>query len=82
MIVARGFPAAPPSRTSPWPRSSSDRLYAAITQGHGAMFGMVCAGGPADRWAIVAYIPRPATEPGRTGGAPAEDDRAKLEATR
>ncbi|MFD1283230.1 c-type cytochrome, partial [Methylobacterium goesingense] len=56
MIVARGFPAAPPFAGERLAAATSDRLYAAITQGHGAMLPMGAQVAPADRWAIVAYI--------------------------
>lgn len=56
MIVARGFPAAPSFADARLRGASADALYRAITQGHGAMFGMGAQVAPADRWAIVAYI--------------------------
>lgn len=56
MIVARGFPAAPSFADERLRSARSDRLYAAITEGHGAMFPMGAQVAPADRWAIVAYL--------------------------
>ena len=82
MIVARGFPAAPALADEPLASASSDRLYAAITQGHGAMFGMGAQVAPADRWAIVAYIRALQLSQGARVARLPEDDRAKLEATR
>ena len=82
MIVARGFPAAPAFAEERLAAASSDRLYAAITQGHRAMFGMGAQVAPADRWAIVAYLRALQLSQGaRVASLPGED-RAKLEATR
>lgn len=82
MIVARGFPAAPAFTDQRLASASSDWLYAAITQGHGAMFGMGAQVAPADRWAIVAYIRALQLSQGARVASLPEDDRATLEATR
>jgi mono/diheme cytochrome c family protein len=80
MIVARGFPAAPAFSGEDLRAASSDRLYAAITQGHRAMFGMGAQVAPADRWAIVAYVRALQLSQGAEVARLPEEDRAALRA--
>ncbi|MDB5648026.1 cytochrome c [Methylobacterium sp.] len=80
MIVARGFPAAPAFSGADLRAASSDRLYAAITQGHRAMFGMGAQVAPADRWAIVAYVRALQLSQGAEVASLPEEDRAALRA--
>ncbi len=56
IVVRRGFP-APPSFHEPRDRGEPvGRLYEAIAQGYGIMYGFGDRITPRDRWAIVAYI--------------------------
>ncbi len=56
IVVRRGFP-APPSFHEPRDRGEPvGRLYEAIAQGYGIMYGYGDRITPRDRWAIVAYI--------------------------
>jgi mono/diheme cytochrome c family protein len=56
VIVQRGFP-RPPSYFGEALRNASNQLlYEVITHGYGVMFSYADRVGPADRWAIVAYI--------------------------
>lgn len=56
MVVRRGFP-APASFHSTSVRAASDaHLFDVITSGYGVMYAFADRIGPADRWAIVAYV--------------------------
>ena len=56
MVVRRGFP-APASLHTPLMRAASDaHLFDVITSGYGVMYPFADRIGPADRWAIVAYV--------------------------
>lgn len=56
MIVERGFP-PPPDYASPRLRQTSARhIFDVITDGYGVMYPYKSRVGPADRWAIVAYV--------------------------
>ena len=66
-----------PSRRAP-EGGGSDRLYAAITQGHGAMFPMGAQVAPADRWAIVAYVRALQLSQGAEVASLPAEDRARL----
>jgi cytochrome c553 len=56
IIVARGFPQPKSFLTSRVRGEPAGELYATITHGTGVMFGFADRIGPADSWAIVAYI--------------------------
>ena len=56
MVVRRGFP-APENFDAASQRGASDaHLFDVITSGHGVMYAFADRIGPADRWAIVAYV--------------------------
>ena len=56
IVVTRGFP-SPPSYLDPRLVAAPDRhFYDVVTRGYGAMYPYAARVGPADRWAIVAYI--------------------------
>ncbi len=79
MIVARGFPAAPSFASPRLVSAHSNRLYAAITEGHGAMLPMGAQIAPADRWAIVAYLRALQLSQGADVASLPAEDRARLE---
>jgi mono/diheme cytochrome c family protein len=79
MIVARGFPAAPSFASARLVSASSDRLYAAITEGHGAMLPLGAQVAPGDRWAIVAYLRALQLSQGAEVARLPAEDQAKLQ---
>jgi mono/diheme cytochrome c family protein len=56
MIVQRGFPHPPSYDSDALRNAPSQHFYDVITHGYGVMFSYADRVGPADRWAIVAYI--------------------------
>jgi mono/diheme cytochrome c family protein len=56
MIVQRGFPAPPSYYIDRLRQAPVQHFYDVITNGYGIMFPYAARVGPADRWAIVAYI--------------------------
>jgi mono/diheme cytochrome c family protein len=53
-VTARGFPRPADFRAQP--TLTSDRIYAAISQGSGVMYGFADRVLAPDRWAIAAYV--------------------------
>lgn len=56
MVVQRGYPKPPSLESADALNQSAGRIYGAIANGKGIMFSYAAQIGPADRWAIVAYI--------------------------
>ncbi len=56
MVVRRGFPAPASLHTLPMRAASNAHLFDVITSGYGVMYPFADRIGPADRWAIVAYV--------------------------
>ncbi len=55
-VVQRGFPAPPSYHIDRLRQAPNQHFYDVITHGYGVMFSYAQRVGPADRWAIVAYI--------------------------
>ncbi len=56
MVVRRGFPAPTSLHAAPMRAASDTHLFDVITSGYGLMYPFADRIGPADRWAIVAYV--------------------------
>jgi len=56
MVVRRGFPAPASLHTAQMRAASDIHLFDVITSGYGVMYAFADRIGPADRWAIVAYV--------------------------
>jgi mono/diheme cytochrome c family protein len=56
MVVRRGFPAPASLHGAPLRAASDAHLFDVITGGYGVMYPFADRIGPADRWAIVAYM--------------------------
>jgi mono/diheme cytochrome c family protein len=56
MVVQRGFPAPPSFHSDRLRAAPASHFYDVITNGYGAMYSYAARVGPADRWAIAAYI--------------------------
>jgi mono/diheme cytochrome c family protein len=56
VIVQRGFPAPPSYYIDRLREAPAQHFYDVITHGYGAMYPYAARVGPADRWAIIAYI--------------------------
>ncbi|WP_428375748.1 c-type cytochrome [Lichenicoccus sp.] len=79
MIVRRGFPHPPDLHAAALRRMPAAGLYDVIDRGYGVMYGYGDRIGPADRWAVIAYL----RALQRSGDVPASaltaDDREKLD---
>jgi mono/diheme cytochrome c family protein len=83
MVVRRGFPAPASLHGAPLRAASDAHLFDVITGGYGVMYAFADRIGPADRWAIVAYMR--ALQRSRHASiddVPASERRALLEETR
>ncbi|MFI4980434.1 MAG: c-type cytochrome [Nevskiales bacterium] len=56
LVVRRGFPAPASLNGAPLRAASDAHLFDVITGGYGVMYAFADRIGPADRWAIVAYM--------------------------
>jgi len=56
MVVRRGFPAPASLHGAPQRAASDAHMFDVITNGSGVMYPLADRIGPADRWAIVAYV--------------------------
>jgi mono/diheme cytochrome c family protein len=56
MVVQRGFPHPPSYHVDRLRQAPTRHFYDVITDGYGAMYSFADRVGPADRWAIAAYI--------------------------
>ena len=56
MVVRRGFPTPASLHSAPLRAASDAHLFDVITSGSGTMYAFADRIGPADRWAIVAYV--------------------------
>ena len=56
MIVRRGFPHPPDLHEAALRQMPASRLYDVIDRGYGVMYGYGDRIGPADRWAVIAYV--------------------------
>ena len=81
IIVARGFPSAPPFDTERLRRAKASELYDVISKGKGAMYGLAQQIPSADRWAIVAYVRALQFSQSADVASLTSEDRAKLEGT-
>ena len=80
MIVARGFPPAPPFTAERLVRASAAELYGVIANGKGAMYGLAQQIRPRERWAIVAYVRALQLSQGAALASLPPEDRARVEA--
>lgn len=55
-VPARGFPRPADFRSAGQKALGADRIYAAISDGYGVMYGFKDRVPPRDRWAMAAYV--------------------------
>lgn len=80
MIVQRGFPTPPSLHDPRLVAAPAGHFYDVITHGFGLMYPYASRVGPADRWAIVAYIRALQLSQHATLADAAPGARAQLEA--
>ena len=80
MIVARGFPPAPPFTAERLVKARASDLYGVIANGKGAMYGLAQQIPSAERWAIVAYVRALQLSQGAALASLPPEDRARVEA--
>jgi cytochrome c553 len=78
IIVARGFPRPVSFHTLRMRSEPAGELYTAIAHGRGVMYGFADRIGPADRWAIVAFIRALQKSRNATLAEVPDEERARL----
>lgn len=78
-VPARGFPAPPSFHIERLRQAPSRYFVDVITHGHGVMYSYADRVGPADRWAIAAYIRALQLSQHAPLGALSEPERRKLQ---